>query len=90
MAVKNLQARFEQAQKDIMTLNRRPDNDDLLILYALYKQGSQGDVSTPRPGLLNLVGRAKHDAWARLRGLKPTTAMQQYIDKVAALLESHR
>lgn len=81
---------FEQAQKDVKTLERRPNNDDLLFLYAHYKQGSSGDVSGKRPGMLDRVGRAKHDAWAKLKGMDSEEAMRQYIDKVEALLKSHK
>jgi len=83
-------ARFEQAQKDVQTLNKKPGNDDLLFLYAHYKQGSQGDVSGKRPGMLDMVGRAKYDAWAKLKGMSADDAMQKYIDKVEALLKSHK
>lgn len=87
---RDLKTRFEQAQKDVMGLSRRPGNEDLLELYSLYKQGSIGDVSGARPGPLNFRGRAKFDAWARLRGTAPEQAMQRYIDKVAGLLETHK
>ena len=82
----DIKALFEQAQKDVNTLTRKPGNDDLLALYSLFKQGSSGDVSGARPGMLDMVGRAKYDAWAKLKGLKPEDAMQKYIDKVKALL----
>ena len=39
----DLQSRFEQAAKDVHSLAERPDNDTLLRLYALYKQGAEGD-----------------------------------------------
>lgn len=81
---------FEQAQKDVKTLTRRPGNDDLLFLYAHFKQATDGDVSGKRPGMLDMVGRAKYDAWARLKGTGKEQAMRQYIDKVSALLKSHR
>ncbi|HAB04802.1 MAG: acyl-CoA-binding protein [Alloalcanivorax venustensis] len=83
-------AQFEQAQKDVKTLSKKPDNDDLLFLYAHYKQGSAGDVSGKRPGMLDMVGRAKYDAWAKLKGMSADDAMQKYIDKVEALLKSHK
>ncbi|WP_348674035.1 acyl-CoA-binding protein [uncultured Abyssibacter sp.] len=82
----DLNAAFEQAQKDIKTLTERPSNDDLLELYALFKQGSAGDVSGKRPGMLDMVGRAKYDAWAKKKGTDSETAKQQYIDKVQAML----
>lgn len=75
-------ARFEQAQKDVKTLDRKPGNDDLLFLYAHFKQGSAGDVSGKRPGMLDMVGRAKYDAWAKLKGMSKEDAMQKYINRL--------
>ncbi|QHS10248.1 acyl-CoA-binding protein [Sinimarinibacterium sp. NLF-5-8] len=86
----DLKAAFEQAQKDVKTLTKRPGNDDLLFLYAHYKQGAEGDVNGSRPGMLDMVGRAKYDAWAKLKGTSSDAAMQKYLDKVAALLQSHK
>jgi diazepam-binding inhibitor (GABA receptor modulator, acyl-CoA-binding protein) len=83
-------AAFEQAQKDVKTLTKRPGNDDMLFLYAHFKQASEGDVKGSRPGMLDMVGRAKYDAWAKLKGSKPDAAMQKYVDKVASLLKTHK
>ncbi|MBM7335573.1 acyl-CoA-binding protein [Alloalcanivorax marinus] len=83
-------ARFEQAQKDVKTLNKKPGNDDLLFLYSHYKQGSEGDVSGKRPGMLDMVGRAKYDAWAKLKGMSKDDARSRYIDKVESLLKTHK
>lgn len=79
-------ARFEQAQNDVQTLSRKPRNEDLLFLYAHYKQGSAGDVSGKRPGMMDMVGRAKYDAWAKLKGMSQDEARQGYVSKVEALL----
>ena len=81
---------FEQAQKDVKTLTKRPDNNDMLFLYAHYKQAADGDVKGDRPGMLDMVGRAKYDAWAKLKGTAKDAAMKKYTDKVAALLKSHK
>jgi diazepam-binding inhibitor (GABA receptor modulating acyl-CoA-binding protein) len=56
------EASFAQAQQDIKTLDERPSNSTLLKLYALYKQGSAGDVSGERPGGFDFVGGGKYDA----------------------------
>ena len=80
------QAQFEQAQKDVETLTSRPSNDDLLALYANYKQATAGDVSGKRPGFTDLKGRAKYDAWAKMEGSDKEQAMQSYVAKVNALL----
>ncbi|WP_338844789.1 acyl-CoA-binding protein [Massilia sp. W12] len=84
----SLQADFEQAQADSKTLNTRPDNMTLLKMYALFKQGSNGDVEGKRPGFTDMVGRAKYDAWADLKGKSQDEAMQEYIDLVKELKEN--
>ncbi len=81
----DLAARFQTAVADSKTLGKRPDNDTLLRLYACFKQGSSGDVSGKRPGFTDLVGRAKHDAWAKLKGTPQEKAMQSYVDLVESL-----
>lgn len=86
----DLKAQFEQAQADVKTLTKRPGNDDMLALYSFFKQASQGDVSGSRPGMLDMVGRAKYDAWAKLKGTGKDDAIKKYIDKVAALLKTHK
>jgi acyl-CoA-binding protein len=80
-----LAARFQAAAAAVQTLAKRPDNETLLRLYALYKQATAGDVTGKRPGLTDPIGRAKFDAWAALRGMARETAMQAYIDLVAQL-----
>ena len=81
----DLKSRFEQAAKDVHALAERPDNDPLLRLYALYKQGAEGDVSGPKPGFFDFVGTAKYDAWAKLAGTSQDDAMQKYVDLVKKL-----
>lgn len=81
----DLQALFENAAQDAQKLAKRPDNDTLLKLYALYKQGTQGNVKGSRPGMFDMVGRAKYDAWAKLRGMTQADAQQKYVDLVALL-----
>ena len=81
----DLQARFEQAKQDVQGLSERPGNDTLLRLYALYKQGSEGDVSGPKPGFFDFVGTAKYEAWAKLKGTPQEEAQKKYVDLVKKL-----
>ena len=60
---------FEAAAAQSKTLRKAPDNETLLALYALYKQGSLGDVTGARPGVMDVVGRSKYDAWSSKRGM---------------------
>jgi len=80
-----LNEQFQQAVADTKTLSERPDNRTLLQLYALYKQGSAGDAEGERPGLADMVGRAKWDAWNALKGQSSDEAQQAYIDLVEDL-----
>jgi acyl-CoA-binding protein len=82
----DLRREFEQAAEDVKRLGSRPDNDTLLKLYALYKQGSQGDVRSSPPGFFDFVGTAKHEAWAQLSGTPQDEAMRRYIALVRQLL----
>lgn len=79
---------FEQAQKDVHTLSKKPGNEHLLVLYSHFKQATDGDVKGARPGLLNVTGRLKYDAWARLKGMSRADAEAGYIAKVKALLKA--
>src|SRR6185312_12661858 len=81
----DLKSKFEQAAEDVKKLDDRPDNDTLLKLYALFKQGSDGDVSGAKPGFFDFVGTAKYEAWTKLKGMKADEAMQKYIDLVKKL-----
>ncbi len=77
---------FEKAQADVKTLKEKPDNNTLLELYALYKQGTEGDASGRRPGIMDPVGRAKFDAWAGTKGTSNDDAMAGYVALVKKLL----
>lgn len=81
----DLQAQFETAAQEAQTLPQKPSNENLLLLYSYYKQATSGDVSGKRPGFTNMVGRAKYDAWANLKGTSQDDAMQAYIDIVEKL-----
>jgi acyl-CoA-binding protein len=81
----DLQAQFQQASQDVVNLSKAPDADVKLNLYALFKQGTQGDCSGPRPGMLDFIGRAKYDSWKKLEGKPQAQAMQQYIELVEQL-----
>lgn len=81
----DLEEQFEQAQIDAKMLPEKPDNMTMLEMYGLFKQAWSGDVDDPRPGFTNMVGRAKWDAWAELKGMSREDAMRKYIDLIARL-----
>ncbi|MDP4547719.1 MAG: acyl-CoA-binding protein [Marinobacter sp.] len=83
----DLKAKFEESVNYIQTAEGdfQPSNELKLEFYALYKQATEGDVTGKRPGMMDFVGRAKYDAWDKLKGTSSEEAMQQYIDKLESL-----
>ena len=81
----DLNTRFEQAVAESKQLPAKPDNETLLKIYSLFKQGSAGDVQGDRPGMMDFVGRAKYDAWAALKGQSTDQAKQSYIELIESL-----
>ncbi len=80
-----LAERFAESQTRVRRLATTPAPATLLELYGLFKQATAGDVSGPRPGLLDFKGRAKWDAWAGQRGKTRDDAMEQYVALVDRL-----
>jgi diazepam-binding inhibitor (GABA receptor modulator, acyl-CoA-binding protein) len=85
MTMSQLKKQFEAAVADSKKLPERPSNDVLLQLYALYKQATDGDVEGKRPGFTDMVGRAKYDAWAAVKGTAGDAAKTRYIDLISSL-----
>ena len=85
----DLKKQFEAAAADIKNLKKRPDDEDMLRLYAQYKQATAGDVSGERPGAFDFANRAKYDAWAKLKGTDSTKAMGDYVKLVERLKKTY-
>jgi len=81
----NLQEDFQRAVERSKTLTQRPSNEDLLDLYALFKQATEGDVTGDRPGGFDFKAIAKFDAWSSKKGMKADQAMQDYVKLVERL-----
>jgi acyl-CoA-binding protein len=76
---------FAAAQVRVKQLSKTPDASELLELYALFKQGTIGNVQGDRPGMLDFKGRAKYDAWAGKQGTGKEQAQQSYVALVEKL-----
>jgi len=84
----DLKTQFESAAQEAQRLPKKLDNDTLLRLYALYKQATIGNATGKRPGFTDPVGRAKFDAWEKIKGMTAEQAMQKYIELVNQLKSS--
>ena len=76
---------FNLAVSQSKDLPSRPSNEDLLQLYALFKQATDGDASGDRPGGFDFKAIAKYDAWAEKKGTGKEQAMQEYVNLVDRL-----
>lgn len=86
--MKDLKQQFDEAVNYVQNGegSLEPSNDSKLQLYALYKQATEGDVRGKKPGLLDVVGRAKFNAWNELKGKPSDQAMREYVDLLRQLL----
>ena len=76
---------FEKAAEEVKWITSRPDNDTLLLLYSLFKQATEGDVKGEKPGMFDLKGKKKFEAWESKKGKSKDAAMHDYIAAVKKL-----
>ncbi|ORY02999.1 acyl-CoA-binding protein [Basidiobolus meristosporus CBS 931.73] len=76
---------FANASEEVKTLATKPSNTQLLELYALFKQGIFGDNTAERPGMFDIQGKAKWDAWTGKKGMSKEEAQAAYIALVESL-----
>ncbi|XP_063620007.1 acyl-CoA-binding protein homolog [Cydia splendana] len=85
----SLQEQFDKAAGDVKKLKALPSDTDLLELYALFKQATVGDADPAnKPGLLDLKGKAKFEAWTKKKGTSKEDAQKAYVAKVESLIAS--
>ncbi|KAM4603184.1 acyl-CoA-binding protein homolog [Discoglossus pictus] len=83
------QADFDKAAEDVKKLKTKPTDDELKELYGLYKQSTVGDINIESPGVLDLKGKAKWEAWNLKKGLSKEDAMNAYVSKANELIEKY-
>nr|CAD7434535.1 unnamed protein product [Timema monikensis] len=85
----NVSQKFNKAAEDVKNLTKRPSDGELLELYSLFKQATVGDNETPKPGLLDLKGKAKWEAWTGKKGMSQDAAKEAYISKAEYLSKQY-
>lgn len=73
----------------VQSLTKRPSDDELLKLYGLYKQTTVGDNTTAKPGVFDLKGKYKWQAWKDLEGTSQEDAEKEYIALADELLSKY-
>ncbi|KAJ7398924.1 hypothetical protein BTVI_120899 [Pitangus sulphuratus] len=82
---RDLPALFEQAAERLPALLPAASKEQLLYLYARYKQVKLGTCNTPKPSFFDFEGKQKWEAWKALGDTSPHQAMQEYIAAVKKL-----
>lgn len=85
MASQNL----EEAAALTKKFTSKPSNEELLKLYGLYKQATEGDNETERPGGFDFKSAAKYNAWLSFKGISKEDAENQYVELVNELSKNY-
>ncbi|KAM9436795.1 acyl-CoA-binding domain-containing protein 7 [Clarias gariepinus] len=84
-----LQAEFEKIAADVKKVKSRPSDQELLDIYGLYKQAVVGDINIDAPGMVDLKGKAKWDAWNSRKGMSTEDAMTEYISLAKEVINKY-
>ncbi|EDV97753.1 acyl-CoA-binding protein homolog [Drosophila grimshawi] len=84
-----LTEQFNAAAEKVKSLTKRPSDDEFLELYGLFKQATVGDNETSKPGMLDLKGKAKWEAWNKQKGKATDEAQKEYVAFVEGLVAKY-
>jgi diazepam-binding inhibitor (GABA receptor modulating acyl-CoA-binding protein) len=78
---------FEDKAQAIRDAKPAMDDAQKAEIYGLFKQGSLGDNTVDKPGLMSgFEARGKWDAWEAKKGMSQDDAKQAYVDLVNSIL----
>ncbi|KAF8583955.1 ACBP-domain-containing protein [Ramaria rubella] len=88
-----IDAQFEKSVSIVQSLPKtgpiQTGYEEKLAMYSLYKQATVGNVKAPRPGLWDMLGRAKWDAWAKHKDVPPHEAKWLYVETLLKVLRKY-
>lgn len=80
---------FEEAVEKINNLLETPEDDELLVLYGLYKQSIHGNCNIPKPGMFDFKAKKKYEAWIKNYGRPAILCKKQYIEYAETLIDKY-
>ncbi|KAL8741891.1 MAG: hypothetical protein Q9190_005553 [Brigantiaea leucoxantha] len=84
---------FSTAVENSRKLKQKPTTQELLDLYALYKQGTQDPPfsETEKPSMFDMKNKAKYNAWSSVaeEGVTAEEAQERYAKLVGELAEKY-
>ena len=76
-----LDIKFEKCVGMIRNGPEKKTTDDVkLQFYSLYKQATEGNCHLKQPWAIQVIARAKWDAWKALEGMIADDAKRKYIE----------
>lgn len=85
----SLQTTFENVAKLVKTVKIRPTDEELLTLYGLYKQATEGNNKTTKPWVFELEKTSKWNAWSKNENMSKEDAQKKYIDKAYDVINKY-
>ncbi|XP_044740548.1 diazepam-binding inhibitor-like 5 [Chrysoperla carnea] len=73
---------FEECVQKALQLTNLEEKD-MLLLYSLYQQATEGDCNTPAPEDEDAL--KQWTAWNEKKGMEQDTAKVEYVNKVTQL-----
>ena len=80
---------LEEAVALTKKFTSKPSNEELLKLYGLYKQATEGDNQEERPGGFDFVAAAKYNSWLSYKGKSKSDASKDYIELVNSISKKY-
>ena len=77
------------AMRESAKSNIKMTDDEMKQVYALYKQGTVGDNTTDKPGMLDFKGKAKWEAWNSVKGKSKDDAQKEYVALAKGMLTKY-
>ncbi|KAG8796779.1 hypothetical protein FRC12_000029 [Ceratobasidium sp. 428] len=88
-----IDAQFNRAVEIVQSLPKtgpiQTGYEEKLAMYSLYKQATLGNVKTARPGMWDMLGRAKWDEWAKHKDLDKREAQWMYVETLKKVLRKY-
>lgn len=85
----DLKKRFYSQADRVRFLCTQPNDEELLQLYAHYKQATLGNNTAAQPWVLQVRERRKWMAWNSLEGMPVPEAANRYIALVDSLIAKY-
>ncbi|KAG5511054.1 hypothetical protein GH5_07260 [Leishmania sp. Ghana 2012 LV757] len=87
LPISSIDQEFASAQRAFAAMAGKESNEVKLKFYGLFKQATVGDVNTDRPGVFDYPGKAKWNAWSKLKGISLLDAKRMYVSEYKMMVE---